>query len=455
MELPDISKIKKYSRVLNKLGLHEHKIDLKEKDHKELLRAFMLSMQRIGDLSLDSQIDEEIFNFYDQECLSYAENQGNDTEESGEFDRDEVESELYDYDFEEIENYIAENEIEISTALDSDTFGDNQDDIIAEILDFMEAREAGKEVDAPHENECICAEAEAKSKLMDLDFKALKNHIKDNPELKKKFGIIKMADYKSKREAIINEIIDIEFGASAALEGENKSDDIASGLHEKLYKMDYKSVKAFLKENELKIKIILRNWTNPDEKEKIILEIVEKLSPVNEVYDRDTEQEKLESLTCEELQAYAEKNGLIDEITDIDPETFDDEQEDLIDQILDVLDYREEEKSKSKPDPKPDSSKKKESPKPATESTSKRGKKPSTEYSVDGDTNHHCISRAIRDYKGEFSKVEISKIAEADREKLGKSSGSVSSFVNIIITSFFVAGVLTPGKKEGYFTFKK
>jgi len=444
---------------LNKLGLHEHKIDLKQKDHKELLRAFMLSVQRIGDLSLDSQIDEEIFNFYDQECLSYAENQGSDPEESGEFNRDEVESELYDYDFEEIENYIAENEVEIGTALDENTFEDNQDEIIAEILDFMEAREAGKEADIPQENEGSSAEAEAKAKLMDLDFKALKNHIKDNPELKKKFGIIKMADYKSKREAIIDEIIDIEFGASAALEEENKSDDITSGLHEKLYKMDYKSVKAFLKENELSIKIILRNWKNPEEKVKTILEIIEKLSPASEVYNRDTEQEKLESLTCEELQAYVEKNDLIDEITDIDPETFDAEQEDLIDQILDVLDYREEEKSKSESDPKPaakpDSSKKKESPKPAAESTSKRGKKPSVEYSVDGDTNHHCISRAIRDYKGEFSKVEISKIAEADRKKLGKSSGSVSSFVNIIITSFFVAGVLTPGKKEGYFSFKK
>lgn len=458
MAMPDIASIKKASMEINKLGLHEHKIDLKETDEREIIKGFMASLQRISELNLEDKLKQKHFDLYN-ECLVYAES-GEHGEKTNGFDRDRLESDLYDLDFEEIENYLVQNEIEIDTELDAATFDDNQDDIVAEILDIMEARTAESESDGePKEIKADDnARADLKEKLLALDFKSLKNYIKDNSALKEKFGIIKMAEFKNNFDDIVNGILDIECSIVEATEdnsSDDTTDDIASGWHEKLYKMDYKTVKAFLKENELDIKIILKNWKNPAEKEKIILEIVGCLSPVETTYDRDTEQEKLESMTCEELQAYVEKNNLVDEITDIDPETFEDEQADLIDQILDVLDYREEEKSDPKTAENPDPPKEKPDPKPAAKSTSKRGKKASNDYSVDGDTLHHCIARAIRDFKGEFSQEEISRVAEAERTKLGKKPGSVSNYAKMIITACFVMGFLKQGKKSGYFSLKK
>jgi low affinity Fe/Cu permease len=59
-------------------------------------------------------------------------------------------------------------------------------------------------------------------------------------------------------------------------------------------------------------------------------------------FDRDDMEEKLEEMSYKELKAFIKENGLQPE-TKLKKKTFDDDQEDIIEEILDELEERAEE----------------------------------------------------------------------------------------------------------------
>lgn len=214
---------------------------------------------------------------------------------------------------------------------------------------------------------------------------------------------------------------------------EPKKDD-NSKIREELYKMSAKEVKAFLKEKSIDIKIKAKDWKDVDKKTKLVIEIAEKLEGSTDTKklpeSREDREEMLQGMNWTETMQFITDYDLTDNVDcDIEEDDFEDEQEDLIEEILDELEDRDSEKPKV-------TSTSASKPKPAN-APKKAGAKRKT-----GNTVQEIISRVIKNSGKALTKKEIIAQATKVREDAGESTTSIPNFTNIVLLTGQALGVI-------------
>lgn len=328
MSKPDAKELKKMSKAVNKLGIAEDKIDIKA-PFDTMMDEFLLAMMRIQDKGETDKFTPEMIDFYNV-CIEYHDSK--DEGSNDEFDREKLEEELTEMDFEELTEFCEENEIEIEMV--EDDFEDEAENYIEEILDKMEEKlsEGGSDDDD--------SEAEKmKAELEKLTVKEFKAYVKEDPELKAAIGTIKTKEFDDIKAELIGKIIAIKCP-------DEKENDI---LPSELAAMSVKEIKAYLADNGIEIKIKAKDWKDVKAKAEIIKQIIlAKMGDDNgsaDEYDRDECEEKLNDMDFEQMQAFIDANGLE---VEIDEDDFEDEKEDYIEEILDEMDEKQGDDSNGK-----------------------------------------------------------------------------------------------------------
>lgn len=417
MEKPELKIVKKAVRELNKLGLLEEKVDIKL-DIDELIKSYMIGIMRVSDLGQEEKINENMLSVYNG-CMEYMESLDNSSGNSGEFDREELEEMLSEMDEDELQEFIDEYDLEVE--IDADDLGN----AVEEVLDAMEEKADNSSDDSSDDNNGNAL----KNALKKMTAKEVKAFLKENAINIK----IKIKDWKDSAEQgkIIAEIIKL---SESKKEGDSKPDN--SKIREELYKMPVKEVKAFLKEKGIDIKIKIKDWKDSETKTKIVCEIAEKLDavPVKLPESRDDREEMLQELDYEEIMKFIDDHKLTEEVSEVEEDDFEDEQEDLIEEILDAL----EEKDKT-------------SAKPKIKKTTggKRGPQRKT-----GNTVQEIIARVIKDSEKALTKKEIIDKAVKVREEKGESITSVPNFTNIVLLTGIALGVIKHDTKKDTYKLK-
>ena len=481
----DAKKLKQLSKEVNKLNISEDKIVIND-DLEEMINQFLLAIMRISDKGQEDSLSKEMIDLYYQ-CCEYHDSKSNDTESNDapeEFDRDKLESDLEEMDFEETETFIQDNDLDID--IDENTFEENQEELIILILDKMESK--SKESTG---GEAISMKSKIEKELLAMSFKELKAYVKIDPELNEiKFS---KKDFEENKNSVIEKILAIKI----------KPEEDQDSLADELTAMSYKEVKAFIKEKSIDLEFKIKDWKTDDSKAELIKKIISLLGEDSqdsqEEFDREKLEEKLTDMDFDEFKEFVEKNDLEDEISDFDEDSFDKEQEDLIEEVLDVLELREEEKPKSevkeeKENPlakelramdfkafkdyvkkvgligdiklkkssfdndKDDlikqilekASTKKEEPK--SEKAKKETKiiPPKKSLRKEGNTVQEIIARVIRESKKPLTKEEIIKIVVEKRggDDVEKITKSTANFLNIVIQACMEMGVMLFDEKK-------
>lgn len=492
----DIKNLKKISKAVNNLNIAEDKIEIID-DIEEMINQYLIAIMRISDKGKEDSLTEEMVELYNQ-CCEYHDSKSNETvtddPAEDEFDRDKLETELEDMDFEETEIFIQENDLEID--IDENTFDENQDELVILILDKME------EKSKPMEGVAVSMKSKIEKELSQMSFKEMKAYVKIDPELNEiKFS---KKEFEEDKKSIIDKILEIK------IKPEEDSDNLE--LSTSLAEMSYKEIKAFIKEKAIDIEFKIKDWKTDKTRSEIIEKVIAAISPTDnkpeEKFDREKIEEKLSEMDFDEFEEFVEENNLAHEISDLEEETFDKDQEDLIEEVLDVLEERAAEQQEQQPEEKENplakelrsmdfkafkdyvksvgmagdiklkkssfendkddlisqilekALTKKEEPKTEKAKADKKEPKitpPKKSLRKEGNTVQEIIARVIKEAKKPLTKDEIIKIVVEKRggDDVEKTTKSTANFLNIVIQACLEMGVMIFDEKKNTYSIKK
>jgi hypothetical protein len=268
-EKPTLKELKKYSKKLNDQDLLDDPIDL-DGEYDDIQQEFIEAMEECEDEGVLAKVKKPIIKFYNG-LVDFIENSqsGDDNGEDGDdFDRDELEEELEDMKLKDLKAYVSDNDLDIDTKITTKT----KDEAIEEILDAMEAKaEGGDGGTSGDEAEDDNGVADLEETLSEMSVKELRAYAKENGYDVK----VTKKTFDDAVEAIV---------ALAEKEGDDNGDADEDGddfdrdeMEETLEEMDYKALKAFIKENGLQPETKLKKKTFDDDQEDIIEEILDEL----------------------------------------------------------------------------------------------------------------------------------------------------------------------------------
>lgn len=240
----DIKMLKAMAKAVNDSGLREDPIKVTGKA-ETIWESFCQAVEEINADGRFDELDQEVVEFYE----AHTETGGGE-----EFDPDEVRERLSEMDIDELGAFVRENGLDVDFEEDAD-----EGAVIDLIMEALETA-AGGEADSGDGGVDV---AEVEKRLIEMDRKTLKEFIKEN-ELEIKVTA-KMED-DDIRAAI----------RAAAGGGEEAAADEGIDMDElkgKLADMDRKTLKDFIKENEMDIKVTAK--MDDDDIVTAILEIVE------------------------------------------------------------------------------------------------------------------------------------------------------------------------------------
>lgn len=445
-KIPDSNELKKYVQMLNDLDIIEEEIN-PDQDFDDLVHSFNLGIMRVGDMNKDDLLPQEMIYFQNQ-CIRYEnevekgsdniiEEKGDTKNMANKFDRDSMEDKLEAMDFDDLEEFVSDNEIKIDD-MDEDDFSDKQDDWIEEILDTLEKREEGGSSDS---------DDGLKAKIEAMDFKELKSFIKEDSELSEALGLLKKADYKDSKKLkdIISKILEIKEGGSS--ESKDKTEE---GIRVKLFKMDKKEVKAFLKDKNIDIEIKSKDWKDPAKKDKLILQIADiiegsssesKNKPLSE---KDTKK-LLKKMSYDEMLAFAKEKEISE--NDFDPDDYDEEdfseqKAEMIKEILEGLKDTFLEGTSSKKD-----------------DSKKETKKPSKSFNERkvGETYQELAALVLKEAGKPMTKAEIVEGVMASKKKVSDKANekSASNFTAVAMQVGIAFDVVEFDEKTEKYSYKK
>ncbi|MGD9156868.1 MAG: hypothetical protein PVG39_00540 [Desulfobacteraceae bacterium] len=258
-----LEELKKNAKALNKLELTDESVDTDTDDSEELAEDFMNAMEEIDDDGKTDEVDKKIIKFYVRVMDQF------DGESKGEAGGDDLRDELEDMEIKEVRAYIKENDLEIKTKVTKKNLSKVIDEIMK--LSSKSGNAKGGTKDAKSAAGDFDRD-ELEETLTDMEYKEVKAYIKDNGL---DIDMPKKKAWEDESEDIIEEILD-------AMEEKAKSGDAGDAggkfdrdtLEEELGDMEYKEVKAFVKENGLEVDLPKKkDWE--DESEDAIEEILD------------------------------------------------------------------------------------------------------------------------------------------------------------------------------------
>lgn len=441
---PDSEELKRYVQMLNGLDIIEEEIN-PDQNFDDLVHSFNLGIMRVGDMNKDDLLPQEMIYFQNQ-CIRYEnevekgsdniiEEKGDSKNMTNKFDRSSMEDKLEKLDFDDLEEFVSDNEIKIDD-MDEDDFSEKQDDWIEEILDTLEKREEGGSSNS---------DDGLKAKIEAMDFKELKAFIKEDSELTKYIGLLKKKSFKENKESIINSIIDIIEGGSS--ESKDKTEE---GIRVKLFKMDKKEVKAFLKEKNIDIGIKSKDWKDPAKKDKLILQIADIIEGGNSdskdkpLSEKETKK-LLKSMSYDEMLAFAKEKEISE--NDFDPEDYDEEdfseeKTEMIKEILEGLKDTFSEVTSSKKD-----------------NSQKETKKPSKSFNERkvGETYQELAASVLKEAGKPLTKAEIVEGVMKAKKKVSDKANekSASNFTAVAMQVGIAFDVVEFDEKTEKYSYKK
>jgi len=263
----DKKELKKHVKALNRLL--KKKINIKS-DVEDLLEDFMSAIEKMDDDGKLGKIPDEILDFYEDQVPDTKKKADDDDDDADDFDADELTEELEEMSLKEVKAFVKKNDLGIKVTKK------NLDEKIEEIVEAMEEKSSDGEEEEEDDDEADAGEFDADElteELEEMSLKELKAFIKEND-----LGI-KVT--KKNMEDKVEEIVEaMEEKSGAEEDDDDDADDEAEefdadALTEELEDMSLKEVKAFVKENNLKIKVTKKNL---DDKIEEIVEAMEEKS---------------------------------------------------------------------------------------------------------------------------------------------------------------------------------
>ena len=249
---PDIKDLKKMAKALNETELTDA-IDLDTDDVDELAEGFVSAMEAIDDAKKGDEVPKKIITYHNNlfdyvENLAKNKNEGEDnmTEETN---WDELLDELTEMEFKEVKKFVKENGLDFK--VNKKDWEEDEDEVAEQIIELMKSQ--ATETDAGGNDDL-------ETQLNDMDYKAFKKFVKEN-----KLDVkVKKASFDDDHDELTEKVVSLMGGSSTETEETIEFDEDA--LTEELEDYDVKQIKAYIKDNGLEYKVKKSTWEDdPDD----------------------------------------------------------------------------------------------------------------------------------------------------------------------------------------------